>query len=180
MKHLIMSLIICCALTIGPAMGNDLGTEKSTGIKVSGPSMYFDSRTGHKYVKVDDNAYNEYSKKGKYLKTVPADLPVLVNYNHVYPITETAFMLLDSRTGHKYVKKGEDSYAEFSKKGKYLKTVPADLPLLINSNHIYPVTEGTYIFYTNNSTGKDGMTVLPELHKHPNGYKSLKMLVALD
>ena len=93
MKQIILSLVVCSIFLAGSALAYDLEANKGTGINGPMPPMYFDSRTGHKYVKSDDNSYDEFSKKGKFLKTVPADLPLLVSGKKVYPITEDFFIL---------------------------------------------------------------------------------------
>ena len=180
MKQLTLSLLICSLLAMGNAWASDVESREQTKVNYPESYMLFDSRTGHKYIQNGENSYDEYSKRGKYLKTVRADLPLLVKSKHVYPTTEATYMLFDSRTGHRYIKKSKNSYSEFSKKGKYLKTVRADLPLLVKGRHIHPITERTFILYKKEGAGKNEYTVLPGTARHPNGCKSLKMLVAIE
>ena len=98
-----------------------------------------------------------------------------------YPNRETTVkMLYDKRTGHKYIKTGENSYSEYSQKGKYLKSVPSDLPLLANSSGIHPITPDTFILYRKGGCLDKEYTLLPGVKDHPAGCQSVKVLVALD
>jgi hypothetical protein len=86
----------------------------------------------------------------------------------------------DSATGHRYVKTGEDTYAEYSKKGCFLKTVPSDLPLLTKSRNIHPISKDNYIVYQRIQNGKMDCMALPGSQKHPEGWKADKALVSLN
>ena len=55
---------------------------------------YFDSATGHKYVKNSNHTYSEYSKKGKLLKTsVPCNQPNLSKGKNIQPIELGCYIL---------------------------------------------------------------------------------------
>jgi hypothetical protein len=86
----------------------------------------------------------------------------------------------DAATGHRYVKTGEDTYAEYSKKGRFLKTVPSDLPLLTKSRNIHPITQDNYIVYQKRQDGKMDCMALPGSQKHPEGWEADKALVSLN
>lgn len=134
MKHLSVIIIVCCLCSGGIAWGNDtkaypiksVAAETGEGVSAS-PPMYLDTRTGHKYIRMDENSYAEYSKRGKYLKTVPSNLPVLVN-----------------NTG------------------------------------IHPITESTYILYKKGGCGNKEYTLVSGRKNHPEGCQHVKVLVALD
>ncbi len=141
MKQITLTIIMCCLFSVGTAWGNDIKTNSPTAIT---------AEPGEK-------AYTP------------------------YPNRETAVkMLYDKRTDHKYVKTGENSYSEFSQKGKYLKTVASDLPLLVNSSGVHPITSDTFILYKKGGCLDKGYTLLPASQKHPAGCQSVKILVALD
>ena len=86
----------------------------------------------------------------------------------------------DSLTGHKYIKLDQSTYAEFSKRGAFLKKVPSNLPLLKKSANIHPITEGSYILYTKSSYGLPDQKILPGTTIHPKGWKADKILVPLN
>ncbi len=60
---------------------------------------YFDSATGHKYIKNANSTYNEYSKKGKLLKdAVPCTQPHLSKSPYILPIEKNCYILYE-KTG---------------------------------------------------------------------------------
>ena len=85
----------------------------------------------------------------------------------------------DAATGHKYIKNDDGSYAEYTRKGQYLKTVPSDLPLLTTSRNIHPITEDSYILYETTLDGKKAYLSMPGFDAHPEDYKTCKILVSL-
>ncbi|WP_300458412.1 hypothetical protein [Desulfobacula sp.] len=89
-------------------------------------------------------------------------------------------MYFDTRTGHKYVKNGANSYAEYSKRGRYLKTVPSNLPLLVNNSCIHPITQQTFILYKKGGGEKKEFVLHPGSQKHPSGYECVDALVSLE
>ena len=93
-----------------------------------------------------------------------------VNYNAYF----------DMATGHKYVKLDSTTYAEFSKKGEFLKNVPSNLLLLINSSNIYPIPDKSYILYERAAVGTSDHKLIPNEMDHPKGWKAKKICVSLN
>lgn len=91
----------------------------------------------------------------------------------------TAHEYFDTVTGHRYYKTGDETYAEFTRKGVFLKTVPSDLPLLTKSRHIQPITKDNYILYQKIVQGKKVYLALPGKETHPKGWKADKALISL-
>ncbi len=86
----------------------------------------------------------------------------------------------DAFTGHKYIKVDNNTYAEYSQKGKFLKNVPSDLPLLVKSSNIYPIPNNGYILYEKASCGISEHKSLSKDTDHPKGWKAKKILVSLN
>lgn len=86
----------------------------------------------------------------------------------------------DSATGHRYYKTGTGTYSEYSQKGRFLKTVPSDQPLLVTGKNIHPITQEVYILYQRTAGGKNDYLALPGCEKHPEGWKAENALVSLD
>ncbi|MCF8045295.1 MAG: hypothetical protein K9J83_05490 [Desulfarculaceae bacterium] len=88
---------------------------------------------------------------------------------------------IDTRTEQRYVRKGPDSYAEYSKRGEYLRDVPADLPLLNRSLRVIPVDERScYVLYEKYTDGERTYLPLPADEEHPkNGWEAEKVLTAV-
>lgn len=86
----------------------------------------------------------------------------------------------DSATGHTYEKLNNFTYAEFSKKGKFLKKVPSTLPLLLKSPNIHPVPENSFILYEKDFCGEPEQKLLPKETDHPKGWMARKVLVAIN
>ncbi len=82
----------------------------------------------------------------------------------------------DARTGHRYIRYGSDTYAEFSRKGRFLKLVPADLPLLVHGSSIHPITDECYVVYERCLEGKMVYQPIPATDPHPEGWKAQKLL----
>ncbi len=60
---------------------------------------YFDTMTGHRYVKNADGTYSEYSKKGRVFRTrVPNTLPLLVSGKYTCKISEGSFLVYEKWT----------------------------------------------------------------------------------
>ena len=87
---------------------------------------------------------------------------------------------LDTITGHKYIKKGNQTYAEYGKKGKYLKTVAADQTHLATNRSIQPILEDCYLLYMRSHGENREYMTLPADHAHPENWKLHKALVALE
>ncbi|MFN2358016.1 MAG: hypothetical protein ABR534_09785 [Desulfotignum sp.] len=95
-KSMIFFLVATLSLYAFTAWGNEMG-KKATA------DGYIDLITMHRYIKNSDGLYDEYTRKGAFFKTVPADLPLLVQRDHVVPVENNCYFL--------YVKKqlsGED------------------------------------------------------------------------
>ncbi len=89
---------------------------------------------------------------------------------------------VDTLTGHKYVRQGPNSYAEYTKRGEYLKSVPADLPLLTKSQAVMPIDhQPCYILYEKYQDGRQVYLSLPADEGHPkNGWKTEEVLTSLS
>jgi hypothetical protein len=91
----------------------------------------------------------------------------------------TADGYVDLVTMHRYIKNSDSSYDEYTRKGKFLKTVPADLPLLLERSHVVPVQNNCYFLYVKKRlSDKDQFMVLkPASETHPEGWVLEKALV---
>lgn len=85
----------------------------------------------------------------------------------------------DTATGHQYKQQDPDTYAEYSRNGKFLKYVPANLPLLTKSRNVHPITDNTYILYENYLAGEKKYLTLPGSESPPEGWKACKMMIPL-
>ena len=86
----------------------------------------------------------------------------------------------DCRTGHKYLKAENQTYMEFDRKGRFMKTVPNTLPLLVNSRSVHSISEENYILYKRCVQGKACFQSLRAVLPHPEGWKTHKLLLALN
>ncbi|WP_022667728.1 hypothetical protein [Desulfospira joergensenii] len=86
----------------------------------------------------------------------------------------------DSRTGHRYVKAENQTYMEFDRKGRFLKTVPDTLPLLLQSRSIHPISDENYILYKKCVQGKICFKSLRAVSPHPEGWYADKLLLAIN
>lgn len=73
-----------------------------------------------------------------------------------------------------------NTYAEYSQKGIFLKNVPSDLPLLIESSNIHPIPNDGYVLYEKASFGEVEYKFLLKKISHPKGWKAKKILVSLN
>lgn len=88
---------------------------------------------------------------------------------------------IDTRTGHLYVKRADGNYDEFTRKGTYFKTVPTDLPLLLNGKSVYPVSNECYLLYSRKRYQTDSQfKLLPVQVPHPKGWSLETAFVDLD
>ena len=92
----------------------------------------------------------------------------------------TAKEYIDTGTGYRYIRKGPDSYAEYSKRGKYLRDVADDLPLLTRSLRVMPIDyRSCYVLYEKYMDGQKVYLSLPATEEHPkNGWEAEKVLTA--
>ncbi len=202
-------------------------------------NAYFDTLTGHKYIKNIDASYSEFSKNGKLFKSeVPNNLPLLNTRKSVIEIKPNSWFLYakplqhgsekkllpasalhpqgwrcemlltpqideinktrlglgytistetikyngkeliafgssyyDFRTGHKYFKNSDNTYSEYSKLGKMLRTnVPNNLPLLTSGKSIVDLNGQSYILYEKKSNGAILQKILTAMADHPQGW----------
>jgi hypothetical protein len=88
---------------------------------------------------------------------------------------------IDIRTGHLYVKNSEGNYDEFTRKGAFFKTVPADLPLLLKGKSVYPVSNKNYLLYSKKRhLPNSRVKVLSAMAPHPKGWSLETILVDLN
>ncbi len=86
----------------------------------------------------------------------------------------------DTLTGHRYIKRDDKTYAEYTKKGVFLKTIASDQPLLNRSRNIHLISQDSYILYKKYCDGKTDYLSLPGSEAHPKGWKADKILVSLN
>ena len=86
----------------------------------------------------------------------------------------------DSFTGHKYVKLNAVTYAEYSKKGTFLKNVPAELPVFTEYDHVYPIGTEDYILYEKSNGSSAKQKLLPGKNSHPKGWRAEKLFLAIN
>lgn len=91
----------------------------------------------------------------------------------------TADVYVDLVTMHRYVKNADGNYAEYCRKGTFIKTVPAELPLLTSRSHVKAVPDNCYLLYVKKqSSGTEDKMVLKTLpDPHPEGWFLEKALV---
>lgn len=86
----------------------------------------------------------------------------------------------DTATGHRYVKNSETTYAEYSQKGKLLRTdVPNTQPHLCTSHRIVEIHPDLYVVYEKKLADKTLQQVLPVSEKHPEDWCCKKVLMAV-
>ncbi len=90
----------------------------------------------------------------------------------------TADQYFDKITKHRYVKNIDGTYGEYNKKGEYFRTVPADLPHLVKSRYVIPITDACYLLYSKkNHLEPKGCIALRAGEAHPDGCYLEKALV---
>ncbi|MCG8686563.1 MAG: hypothetical protein MI892_16915 [Desulfobacterales bacterium] len=92
----------------------------------------------------------------------------------------TSDAYFDSFTGHKYVKADENVYAEYSKRGEFLKNVPAESTVLTQYEHVYPIRAEDYILYEKSEASNTKQQLLPVNNAHPQGWKAKKLFLAVN
>lgn len=86
----------------------------------------------------------------------------------------------DTATGHRYVKNSETTYAEYSQRGKLLRTdVPNTQPHLCTSGRIVEIDPDCYVIYKKRQNGEILEQVLPVSSKHPEGWRCKKVLTVM-
>lgn len=73
-----------------------------SGIPVATKDAYFDTATGHRYVKNKDATYREYTKKGDLFRpSVAPDLPLLTTNRHIREIRQNCYLLYQRNLNQK-------------------------------------------------------------------------------
>ncbi|SMC83977.1 hypothetical protein SAMN02746065_11241 [Desulfocicer vacuolatum DSM 3385] len=62
-------------------------------------SVYYDEASKHKYVKINNATYAEYTRKGYFFKNVSSSLPHLVKSQYIHLINEDNFFLYVKKRG---------------------------------------------------------------------------------
>ncbi len=95
MKKLVLISMCIIVLSLGSAasvFGGDIGHPI-----VSGAS-YFDTATGHKYIKNSDSTYSEYSQKGKLLRSNVANTqPNLASGRNIIEIDDAHLIVYEKQ-----------------------------------------------------------------------------------
>ncbi|THB78226.1 MAG: hypothetical protein D3926_13730 [Desulfobacteraceae bacterium] len=87
----------------------------------------------------------------------------------------------DTATGHKYLRNQDNTYTEFSRRGKVLKTsVPNTLPLLVSGRNIIELNKDSYLVYEKGFSSKTEQQVLPSWEKHPDNWQCKDVLFTAD
>jgi len=68
-------------------LGNTSTLPKATG------EVYFDEAAKHRYVKINNDTYAEYTRKGCFFKNVSSSQPHLAKSQYIHPINEDNFFL---------------------------------------------------------------------------------------
>ncbi len=93
-------------------------------------------------------------------------------------VTHDAYF--DVATGHKYVTNQDNTYTEFSKKGKMLrKDVPNNRPLLVSGKYIRPMDPGCYLVYEKGGGNRMERKILLSSRDHPKDWRCRKLLFSL-
>ena len=95
MKKSILISMCIIALSLAPAaslFGGDSGQPIVSG------AVYFDTATGHKYIKNSNATYSEYSQKGKLLRSNVANTqPNLSTGQNIIEIDDAHFMVYEKK-----------------------------------------------------------------------------------
>ena len=124
-------------------------------------------------------AFNDIAKVTHIVDTHYDNKNTIYGYSESKPFAR-GLSYYDSLTGHKYLKKDENTFQEFSRKGEYLKLVPSDQPHLAQSRYVHPIVEDGFILYSKNTNGKTSFLVKPKNAPHPKGWYLKNVLVSLD
>lgn len=95
--------------------------------------------------------------------------------------TATGKAYFDMATGHKYIQNSDNTYTEYSKKGKLLRNdVPNTQPLLTRGKYITELKADHYLVYEKNQNNIVAQQVLPATSKHPEGYKCMMAVEKME
>ncbi len=91
MKQRMFYLVLFLTIAfIGAAVAGEFSSQPATA------KVYFDTATGHKYIKNQDATYAEYSKKGKLLRaSLPNTMPLLVSGKYVLEVTGEHYLVYE-------------------------------------------------------------------------------------
>ncbi len=91
-------IVMCLVFVFGiysSAIAADI-TKDSNGKPLADAPLYFDTATGHQYVKNSDSTYTEYSKRGEILRTdVPPDQYNLLNGKWTHVVGNENYLLYE-------------------------------------------------------------------------------------
>lgn len=94
--------------------------------------------------------------------------------------TATEDIYVDLATMHRYIKNPDGTYCEYDRRGKLLKTVSSQLPLLTKRPHVIPVNSHCYLLYVKDLLDpKHPVTIKPAAEPHPDGWILERALVDL-
>ncbi|MCP3943817.1 MAG: hypothetical protein GY710_20380 [Desulfobacteraceae bacterium] len=83
----------------------------------------------------------------------------------------------DTTTGHRYIKNSDNTYNEYSQKGKLLRTdVLNTQPHLSESDRIAEINQDHYMMYEQHKNGELTRQILPASISHPEGWKCKQMM----
>ncbi len=84
----------------------------------------------------------------------------------------TADAYYDIATGHKYIKNQDETYSEYSKRGKLLRAdVPNTKTLLVSGKYVREVTKDHYLVYEKTQNNETAQKILPASNNHPKGWE---------
>lgn len=204
-KHFYVLAIIIFAMTATAGFCNDKTIYSASAITVDGIMDYYSSmadlKSKNRSALADQNytaLYDYVSKNRDRLIETVAETNSFNNLGRACQIINSLYRnqtmghsygspnsraaaqgYFDAATGHRYYKTGATTYAEYTKKGDFLKTVSFDLPVLTKSRNVHVLTKDDYILYRRNILGKKDFLTLPFDDPHPQGWKSDKAMVSL-
>lgn len=87
----------------------------------------------------------------------------------------------DFKTKHKYVENKDDTFSEYSQKGKLLKKIPRNSKVLKDHPYVLPISNDTQLLYTkNNGQGDLNLIVQCADKPHPEGWFLKKALLPIE
>lgn len=93
-------------------------------------------------------------------------------------VTHDAYF--DVATGHKYIKNQDNTYTEFSKKGKLLrKDVPNNHSLLVSGKYIRPMDPCCYLVYEKAGGNRMERKILQASMGHPKEWRCQELLLSV-
>lgn len=127
----------------------------------------------------ESKSYNNLGRAAQIINSLYKNQTAYYIQNNLQ-LSATAQGYFDSMTGHRYYKTSATTYAEYSKKGVFLKTIPSDKYLLTKNRNIHPITKNNYILYQQTLQGKANYLTLPANEKPPKGWEAETVLFSLN